>query len=57
MKAHSLKRRQFLGVISFLFLPLSPCKAAPMTVTLDVVTFNYWNQPIFDVYIDGKGGG
>ena len=27
-----------------------------MTVTLDVVTFNYWNRPIFDVFIDGEAG-
>lgn len=27
-----------------------------MTVTLDVVTFNYWNRPILDVFIDGKAG-
>ena len=27
-----------------------------MTVTLDVVTFNYWDRFISDVFIDGKGG-
>lgn len=27
-----------------------------MTVTLDVVTFNYLNRPIYDVFIDGKAG-
>lgn len=28
-----------------------------MTVTLDVVYFNYFNRPIFDAFIDNKGGG
>jgi hypothetical protein len=27
-----------------------------MSVTLDVVLFNYLDRPIFDVYIDGKVG-
>lgn len=27
-----------------------------MNVTLDVVTFNYCNRPIYDVFIDGKSG-
>ncbi|OON62810.1 hypothetical protein B0920_05085 [Massilia sp. KIM] len=28
-----------------------------MTVTLDIVFFNYLNRPIFDAFIDGEAGG
>lgn len=35
---------------------LAACKSGPRSVTLDVVTFNYLNRPIFDVFVDGKGG-
>lgn len=27
-----------------------------MKVTLDMVVFNYLDRPIFDIYVDGKGG-
>lgn len=44
-----------LGAMT-LFFSLPACQAVPMTVTLDVVTFNYLNRPIYDVFVDGKGG-
>jgi hypothetical protein len=39
---------------SLFFLP--SCRAPARTVTLDVVTFNYWSRPIYDVFVDGRGG-
>lgn len=44
------------GVLASL-VALSACKASPKTVILDIVTFNYWNRPIFDVFINGIWGG
>jgi len=49
------RRRQLLGAMT-LFFSLPACQAAPMSITLDVVTFNYWNRPIYDVFVDGKSG-
>lgn len=49
------KPLRMLGAMSLL-LSLTACKAAPTTVTLDVVTFNYLKRPIYDVFIDGKSG-
>jgi len=37
-----------------LLLSLFACKTRPRAVSLDVVTFNYLDRPIFDVFIDGK---
>lgn len=42
--------------LAALLLTLLGCKTRPRTVTLDVVTFNYLNRPIYDVFIDGKSG-
>lgn len=39
-----------------LLLSLFACKTRPRAVSLDVVTFNYLDRPIFDVFIDGKSG-
>ena len=44
-----------VGALLFLFLPFLS-KAAPRSATLDVVTFNYCNRPIYDVFIDRKSG-
>ncbi|MEW6761875.1 MAG: hypothetical protein AB1437_13725 [Pseudomonadota bacterium] len=44
-----------IGTALLLFLPFASM-AAPKNVTLDVVTFNYWNRPILDVFIDGRAG-
>ena len=49
------KRLRAACALFFLFLPFAG-KALPRNVTLDVVTFNYWNRPIFDVFVDGKSG-
>ena len=48
-------RLRTVGALFFLFLPFAG-KAFSRNVTLDVVTFNYWNRPIFDVFVDGKSG-
>jgi hypothetical protein len=53
----SLKRqRRMLLTTVFLLLPLTACGAPKMSVTLDVVFFNYLDRPIFDAFVDGKGG-
>lgn len=44
-----------IGTALLLFLPFASM-AAPKSVTLDVVTFNYWSRPILDVFIDGRAG-
>lgn len=49
------KRLHMLGIAALL-LTLLGCKTRPRTVTLDIVTFNYLNRPIYDVFIDGKSG-
>lgn len=35
---------------------LGACSGLRRSVSLDVVTFNYWNRPILDVFIDGRAG-
>lgn len=50
-----MRRLKAVGALGLCFL-LWACKSNPKTVTLDVVTFNYWNRPIYDVFIDGKSG-
>ena len=49
------KRLRAIGASLLLLLPFAG-KAEQSSVTLDVVTFNYWNRPIYDVFIDGKSG-
>ena len=44
-----------VGMMLLLFLPFASM-AASKSVTLDVVTFNYWNRPILDVFVDGRAG-
>ncbi|MEH6434569.1 hypothetical protein [Massilia sp. DD77] len=48
------RRRMVMAGVAL--LTISACKANPMTVTLDVVYFNYLNRPIFDAFVDGKAG-
>ncbi|WP_143745649.1 hypothetical protein [Massilia sp. KIM] len=50
---HTPARRRILHM-TMMFPFFSSCKAAPMTVVLDVVLFNYLDRAIFDVFIDGK---
>ena len=47
--------RRIAGALAILF-SLGACSSARRSVSLDVVTFNYWNRPIHDVFIDGKSG-
>lgn len=49
-------RRMHLLGLAALLLTLLGCKTRPRTVNLDVVTFNYLDRFIFDVFIDGKSG-
>lgn len=49
------RRMHMLGLVALL-LTLLGCTTRSRTVTLDVVTFNYLNRPIYDVFIDGKSG-
>lgn len=51
----SRRRRNLFGAGLSLLLTAT-CHAKPMTVTLDLVLFSYLRHPIFDVFIDGKGG-
>lgn len=44
------------GVLASL-VALSGCRATPKIITLDIVTFNYYNRPIYDVFINDAGGG
>ena len=48
-------RRCIAGMLAIVF-SLGACSSARRSVSLDVVTFNYWNRPIHDVFIDGKSG-
>lgn len=47
--------RCIAGMLAIVF-SLGACSSARRSVSLDVVTFNYWNRPIYDVFIDGKSG-
>lgn len=49
------RRMHMLGLAALL-LTLWGCKTRPETVSLDVVTFNYLDRFIFNVYIDGEAG-
>lgn len=51
----SVSRRGF--VAGLLMLWASACKARPKRVELNVVVYNYWDRPIFDVFVDGRWGG
>ncbi|WBS04821.1 hypothetical protein OU994_11350 [Pseudoduganella sp. SL102] len=46
-------RRIFIAT-TFLIFSLSACGAPKMTVTLDIVYFNYLDRPIYNASIDGK---
>lgn len=52
--AMSLLRR-VSGMLAIVF-SLCACSSTRRVVSLDVVTFNYLNRPIHDVFIDGKSG-
>lgn len=51
----SPERRRLCGALACL-PALSACKPEPRYIRLDLVTFSYWNRPIFDVFINGEGG-
>ena len=48
-------RRKILAAL-LVFIPMTACGAPKMSVTLDLVFFNYLDRPIFDAFVDGKGG-
>lgn len=54
-QAALLLLRRVSGMLAIVF-SLSACSSTRRVVSLDVVTFNYLNRPILDVYIDGKSG-
>lgn len=39
-----------------MLLALAACTAKATNVTLNMVVFSYLDRPIFDVFVDGKGG-
>ena len=47
-------RRLFIASLGSLFF-ISACEAKSMKIVLNIVVFSYWNRPIFEVNIDGKG--
>ena len=49
-----LGRRTFvIGLASLFFI--NACEVKSMKVVLNLVVFSYWDRPIFEVNIDGKG--
>lgn len=50
------KRRRGLFSVLAVFMTLAGCMKPASALTLDVVTFNYLDRFIFDVFIDGKSG-
>ena len=53
-KDKHLSRRVFVTALGSLFF-INACEAKSMKVVLNVVVFSYWDRPIFEVNIDGKG--
>ncbi|HWV30325.1 MAG TPA: hypothetical protein VN038_11750 [Dyadobacter sp.] len=49
-----LSRRVFITALGSLFF-IDACEAKSMKVVLNIVVFSYWDRPIFEVNIDGKG--
>lgn len=53
----SLHRRLLtLSLIGLFTISACEAKKMPKTVVLDMVVFSYLPRPIFDVYLNGKGG-
>ena len=55
-----MTRRQLLLLCGAALLPLSACEAKTMThVALDISVVDYFDRPIFDVFVNGRdfGGG
>ena len=55
MQAKGRLGRCIAGMLAIVF-SLGACSSARRSVSLDVVTFNYLDRFIFDVFIDGKSG-
>lgn len=53
MNDFSKGRRLSLGALLFVVVS---CKAKATNVTLDMVVFSYLDRPIFDIFVNGKGG-
>lgn len=53
-KDKRLSRRVFITALGSLFF-INACEAKSMKVVLNIIVFSYWDRPIFEVNIDGKG--